>query len=144
MYTCSMLWPFQKLLVPRCSTGWSVAKPFLVGVHTSNTSYRINIKFFYNKYHQSLAVPTPVNTWCDWNMTGTLAKLEISQTTNLTTKTWVSPALERKMTWPGLYNRSICRIWLVNRKLPITYKEVGISYLIRIRVWWIPISKVQI
>ena len=24
----AMLWPFQKMLVPRCSTGWSVAKLF--------------------------------------------------------------------------------------------------------------------
>ena len=28
----AMLWPFQKMLVPRCSTGWSFAKLFLVSV----------------------------------------------------------------------------------------------------------------
>ena len=32
----AMLWPFQKMLVPRCSTDWSVANLFLVSVYINN------------------------------------------------------------------------------------------------------------
>ena len=34
----AMWWPFQKMLVPRCSTGWSVAKLFLVSVSVHRVS----------------------------------------------------------------------------------------------------------
>ena len=52
----AMLWPFQKMLVRRCSTGWSVAELFLVGVYQDNKLFE-----YLNMYQGKCSVQSREN-----------------------------------------------------------------------------------